>query len=313
MPQTAASAPVSGHPVRVFEAVVAQVRDLSPHFRRITLTGPSLRTCGVPGPTLDLRIKILLPNPGHALQLPGTADGILRAGWYQDWLPQDQPGRGFIRSYTLRALRQTPAGPEIDVDIVLHDRPGSQDGPGSTWARAAVPGQPVWFVGPDTGAVTSTTPLPEAGINWKPGDAQHVLLAGDETAVPAISSILEDLPGHFTGDAFLEVPDIHDVLPLTTGSQVRITWLNRDGGAVARGWHLERVVSDAVTSGAVPPGTYAWVGAEGGTVRNLGRCLAGAGLDPRTSEFRGYWSLGKAGSGVNGIPSHPLETRRLNP
>ncbi|MET1063673.1 MAG: siderophore-interacting protein [Arthrobacter sp.] len=155
------------------------------------------------GPTLDLHIKMLLPSRGHALQLPGTPDGVLRTGWYRDWLRQDQPGRGFIRSNTIRALRQGTALPEIDVDIVLHDCPGSHDGPGSTWARGARPGQPVWFVGPDAAAVTAATPLPEAGINWKPGDAQHVLLAGDETAVPAISSILEALPEHFTGDAFL--------------------------------------------------------------------------------------------------------------
>jgi iron complex transport system ATP-binding protein len=302
MPHMADSARVPRHPVRVFEAVVAEVRDLSPHFRRITFTGPSLRAFGVPGPTLDLRIKMLLPRRGHALQLPGTPDGVLHTGWYQDWLRQDQPGRGFIRSYTVRALRQGTAGPEIDVDIVLHDCPGSHDGPGSAWARGAVPGQPVWFVGPDAAAVTAATLLPEAGINWKPGDAQQVLLAGDETAVPAISSILEALPEHFTGDAFLEVPDTRDVLPITTRSQVRITLLNRDGGAIARGWHLERLVRDAVTSGAVPPDTYAWVGAEGGTVKNLRRCLVGAGLDPRTSEFRGYWCLGKAGSGVNGLP-----------
>lgn len=298
----AASTPVSRHPVRVFEAVVAEVRDLSPHFRRITLTGPSLRTFGVPGPTLDLRIKMLLPNPGHALQLPGTPEGILHTGWYQDWVRQDQPGRGFIRSYTIRALRRGPARPEIDVDIVLHGCPGSRDRPGTTWARGAVPGQPVWFVGPDAAAVTAATPLREAGINWKPGDAQHVLLAGDETAVPAISSILEALPEHFTGNTFLEVPDTHDVLPITTRSQVRITLLNREGGTIAHGWHLERVVRDAVTTGAFRPGTYAWVGAEGGTVKNLRRCLVGAGLDPRTSEFRGYWCLGKAGSGVNGLP-----------
>ncbi|WP_183044527.1 SIP domain-containing protein [Pseudarthrobacter phenanthrenivorans] len=50
-----------------------------------------------------------------------------------------------------------------------------------------------------------------------------MLLPGDETAVPAISSILGALPAHFTGNAFLEVPAAHDVLPIDTRSQVRIT------------------------------------------------------------------------------------------
>ncbi|AUZ35661.1 NADPH-dependent ferric siderophore reductase [Arthrobacter sp. PGP41] len=302
MLRTAASTPVSRHPVRVFEAVVAEVRDLGPHFRRITLAGPSLRAFGVPGPTLDLRVKLILPNPGHPLTTPGAPDGTLQAGWYQTWLRQEQPGRGFIRSYTVRALRQAPAGPRIDIDFVLHDGPGAHAGPGSDWARNAVPGQPAWFVGPDASAVTAATPLPEAGINWKPGDAGHVLLAGDETAVPAISSILEALPAHLSGNAYLEVPDATDVQPITTRSRVRIIWLNRDGGAVPHGRRLEQTVGHAVAGNSILRGTYAWVGAEAGTVRNLRRCLAGAGLDARTSEFRGYWSHGKAGSGANGIP-----------
>ncbi|HEU4666294.1 MAG TPA: siderophore-interacting protein [Arthrobacter sp.] len=302
MLRTAASTPVSRHPVRVFEAVVAEVRDLGPHFRRITLAGPSLRAFGVPGPTLDLRVKMLLPSPGHPLKPPGTRDGTLQAGWYQAWLREEQPGRGFIRSYTVRAFRQGAGGTQIDIDFVLHDGPGSHAGPGSAWAQNAVPGQPAWFVGPDASAVTPATPLPEAGINWKPGDARHVLLAGDETAVPAISSILEALPEHFTGDAYLEVPDTCDVLPLATPSRVRINWLDRHGGAVPLGQRLEEAVRHAVAGNTVGPGTYAWVGAETGTVRNLRRCLVDAGLDARTSEFRGYWSRGKAGSGANGIP-----------
>lgn len=301
MPQMAASTMSPRHPIRVFEAVVAEVQDLSPHFRRITLAGPSLRAFGVPGPSLDLRIKMLLPSQGHALQLPGTPDGFLHTGWYQDWLRQEQPRRGYIRSYTVRTLRQGAAGPEIDIDFVLHDCPGGHSGPGSAWARGAVPGQPAWFVGPDATAAGATTPLPELGINWKPGDAHRVLLAGDETAVPAISAILEALPEHFTGHTFLEVPDARDALPITTRSQVTTTILNR-GDTIPRGWHLQRLVSGALTSGAVPLDTYAWVGAEAGTVKNLRRCLAGAGLDTKKSELRGYWCLGKAGSGVNGLP-----------
>jgi NADPH-dependent ferric siderophore reductase len=302
MPLMAASTPVSRHPVRVFEAVVAEVRDLSPHFRRITFTGSPLVAFGVPGPTLDLRIKLLLPTPGHDVKPPGSPDGVLYAGWYQDWLRQEQPGRGFIRSYTVRALRQGPAGPELDIDFVLHQGSGDHAGPGSRWAQEAQAGRRAWFVGPDAAAVTPATPLPEAGINWNPGNSEDVLLAGDETAVPAISSILETLPPHIGGHAFLEVPDAADVLPLATPGGVRITWLNRDGGGAPRGLRLEQAVRGAVERNGGWRSTYAWVGAEAGTVRTLRRCLVAAGVDPKSSEFRGYWSVGKAGSGANGVP-----------
>jgi iron complex transport system ATP-binding protein len=296
------SMPAAQHPVRVFDAVVADVRDLSPHFRRITLTGPSLRTFGVPGATLDLRIKMLLPTPGHALELPGTPGGALYEGWYQDWLKQEQPGRGFIRSYTVRTLRPAPSRPEVDVDIILHAGPAGCEGPGSRWARDAAPGVRVWFVGPDATAVTAATPLPGAGINWSPGSARRVLLAGDETAVPAISSILEALPPHITGHAFLEIPEPADILPLTTGGGVQVVWLDRDGGSVPRGQRLLGAVEDVASAEGFQPIEYAWVGAEAGTVKSVRRSLVGSGVNPRTSEFRGYWSIGKAGSGANGVP-----------
>jgi NADPH-dependent ferric siderophore reductase len=48
---------------------------------------------------------------------------------------------------------------------------------------------------------------------------------------------------------------------------------------------------------------YAWVAVEAGAVKNLRSHLAQhLGMDPKRSELRAYWSLGKAGSGANGIP-----------
>lgn len=242
---------------------------------------------------------------------PGTPDGTLHAGWYQDWLRQDLPGRGHIRSYTVRALRQSGIARKIDVDVVLHAVDGTPAGPGSSWARTAVVGQPVWFVGPDAETVTSATPLPEAGINWRPGPAEQVLLAGDETATPAICSILESLPAHIRGHAFLEVPEARDIQSVATPSRVRVSWLHREGG-VSRGERLttavrQAMVRQAAADGGRPPG-YAWVGAEAATVRGLRRLLSGFGVDTRKGEFRGYWSEGKAGSGVNGTPVAPPGT-----
>lgn len=306
MTTTLGPAPVFLHPVRVFGAAVAEVRDLGPHFRRITIAGPRLARFGVPGPVRDLRIKMLFHSPGTVPSLPGSPDGTLHAGWYQEWLREDLPSRGHIRSYTVRALRQQAAAREIDVDFVLHTRSGTPSGPGSAWAAAAVVGQPVWFVGPDAHAVTPATPLPEAGINWRPGTADQVLLAGDETATPAICSIVESLPAHVQGHAFLEVPDSMDIQPLPPPARVQVTWLHR--GAAGRGERLTEAVRQALQQVAAkdgkPPG-YAWVGAEAATVRVLRRVMSGFGVDTRNSEFRGYWSEGRAGSGVNGTPMVP--------
>lgn len=293
------------YPIRLFEVAVSRVQDISPTFRRITFTGPSLDRFGVEGPTLDLRIKLLLPVPGHPLSTPGSPDGTLSQGWYQDWLRLAQPRRGFIRSYTVRAARTVAGAREIDVDFALHPRIEGQDSPASDWARTVVPEASALIVGPELAAQAA---LPsEAGIRWSPGNAREVLLAGDETAVPAISSILEALPAHFTGHAFLEVPDSRDIQKISSASGVRVAWLPRSPAKSLRGELLLDAVRHTVTAPGQPgPDVlplYAWVGAEAGTVKMLRRYLVNEmGLDAKVSEFRGYWSLGRAGSGANGTP-----------
>ncbi|APX01206.1 siderophore-interacting protein [Arthrobacter sp. QXT-31] len=293
------------YPARVFDVTVSRVQDISATFRRITFTGPSLQRFGVPGPTLDLRIKLLLPVPGHTLSRPGAPDGTLYEGWYQDWLRMEQPARGFIRSYTVRTKRTSPSGTELDVDFVLHAH-GGGSGPGSDWAAGAAPGQPALLIGPDA---TVPARLPsETGIRWAPQEARRVFLAGDETAVPAICSVLEALPAGISGHAFLEVPDAADIQDIATNSGIEVAWLPRTPVQAQRGDLLfdavQHTLPAATEQTGTDPGTlYAWIGAEAGTVKTLRRYLVDrVGLNPKMSEFRGYWSLGKAGSGVNGTP-----------
>lgn len=240
----------------------------------------------------------------------------------------------------IRSLRTTPAGREVDVDFVIHPDTGGHHAPASDWARAATPGTSAIIIGPDTEAITAATSRPETGIRWDPHGARHVLLVGDETAVPAISSILESLPVDVTGQAFLEVPDGSDFQDINTGSAVRITWLARNPSPAPRGELLYEAARAAIEAfdpsdehhhesnrGPTEPHDftifkehhlkpmhqvdpsrqastrelYAWVAAEPNTVKSLRQYLVNqVGIDPKRSEFRGYWSQGKAGSGING-------------
>ncbi|MBT2514163.1 siderophore-interacting protein [Arthrobacter sp. ISL-30] len=315
-----AALPSDEYPLRVFDVVVSGVRNPTPRLRRVTFTGTALQRFGVPGPRQDVRIRMLLPVPGYDLDPIGGPEGQLQEGWYQDWLRGELPGRGWIRTYTVRALRTVAGGQELDVDFVIHSAPEGSTAPGSDWAQAATVGTRVSFIGPDSTAISAATPLCDMGIRWNPQGAQQVLLAGDETAVPAISSILETLPAHITGHAFLEVSDPRDFLDIGTGSGVRITWLARnpegslgdgssDGGLLCHAVKAALGGQDVFSS---PEGAsseegaaaiYAWVGAEASVVKILRRYLVNeVGLNPKQSEFRAYWSLGKAGSGSTGIP-----------
>ncbi|MBC7290657.1 MAG: siderophore-interacting protein [Actinotalea sp.] len=292
---------------RPYEATVQRVLPLSPHFVRVTFTGEDFGCLGTAG--LDQRIKILFPPAGGLPCDVGADDHetILSGTWYQRWraLPDDE--RTPVRTYTIRSVR--PDRRELDVDMVLHDPdPEHPDGPAVAWLRRAAVGDRVVVVGPDARSAD-----PTAGLDWRPGTARHLLLVGDETAAPAICSIVESLGPGVTAQAFVEVPTGADILNVLVPGRSQVTWLARDAGCVtARGaeavaprgvlleqalsaWiprhlhHLDsalRPVPDALEDVDVDaellwdrpldPATgdfYAWIAGEAAVVRSLRRYL----------------------------------------
>ena len=242
---------------RAFDVRVTAVEQLSPHFRRITFGGYSLRHFGVHGNTLDLRIKLMIPSRsanGTAIPLPDFRTE--KPGWYSEWLALDPAVRGAMRTYTVRQARLDTVYPEIDVDFVLHLDAAGNGGPAAEWAARARPGDGLVLIGPNNRAAHCVTAESYAGIEWGPGLAQRVLLAGDETAVPAIGAILESLPSYLSGQALLEVPSADDFQDLTSPADVAITWLARGtlNGRLPHGERLQAAVRAAVP----PPG---WVAA----------------------------------------------------
>jgi iron complex transport system ATP-binding protein len=340
-PAKATEAEDSIRPIRAFALALAAVRVLSPSFRRITFTGPELDLFGTGpgGATLVLRVKVMIPSPGH--QLPGlfSANGSLPEDWYRQWRALDDSSRGFMRSYTVRALRPGVAATagsaavpaELDLDFVLHGVPpaaavgaagtegdgGTQGpascmgGPAANWASSARVGDPLLVIGPCARWGDCV------GIEFAPGEAERVLLVGDETAVPAIAAILEALPAHIGGHAVLEVPASSDFLDIGTSSAVEVRWHARNsrahGEALAadvrrviapaacrRGEEPEDVDVDAAilweTPAAMPGhGLYAWIAGEAAGVRALRRYLVrDVGMDRNAVAFMGYWRRGQA-------------------
>ncbi|MGC4807891.1 siderophore-interacting protein [Micromonospora sp. DT233] len=288
-------------PWRVFAVEVRAARRLSPSFLRITFTGPDLDRFADNG--YDQRIKLALPLPGqNVVHLPGGPD------WYAQWraLPEDR--RCPLRTYTVRAVR--PHLAEVDVDLVLH----GDGGPASQWARRVRPGDEAALLGPD-----AAYPGEHGGAEFRPRDAGRLLLAGDETAVPAICAILERLPLDARGQALLEVPEPADALAVPAPPGVDVAWLPRRGGrhgsrllpavaeAAARLLGTGPAVREPITDvdvdreilwevpAALPTPVYAWLAGEAGVIRALRRHLvAERGMDRRAVAFMGYWRLGQA-------------------
>ncbi len=243
-----------------FDVTVTAVQELSPNFRRITFGGYSLRDFGVAGDTLDLRVKLMIPSFDAAgQQIPLPPFKMEEAGWYQEWLAMDPSVRGDMRTYTVRSERLDAVYPEIDIDFVMHFDDAGHGGPAANWALAAKPGDAITIIGPNNRAAQCTTAGAYGGIEWRPGLAQRVLLAGDETAVPAISAILESLPADMTGHAFLEVPEAGDFQDISTEADIEITWLAR-GAAIGRSRPHGELLKEAVAKAVPVPG---WVGIKG--------------------------------------------------
>ncbi|WP_105035944.1 siderophore-interacting protein [Cryobacterium aureum] len=304
---------------RPYRATVVGIRWLSEHFTRVTFFGEQFDTFGTSG--LDQRVKIVLPLPGRGLANIGADDErtIADGTWYARWRALPDADRNPFRTYTIRAVR--PEQREVDVDFVTHGIPNSHGplGPAARWLQAARIGTDVVIVGPD-----ERSPGRAIGLDWRPGQATELLLAGDETAAPAICSILESLPAGRRARAFIEVPTQADALPLVLSSGCEITWLARDQAPhgerldeAIRGWVarnrplVETAVATAPQSfadvdvdcdllwespnDASGTGFYAWLAGESCTIKLLRRFLVReTGIDRSRVAFMGYWRLGRS-------------------
>ncbi|GAA2650887.1 siderophore-interacting protein [Paractinoplanes durhamensis] len=296
---------VTVQPWRFFTTEVRAVRQLGPSFLRVTFTGDDLDKFADNG--FDQRIKLIPPLPGHGHDhLPTGED------WYTQWRDLPDQHRNPIRTYTVRAVR--PELREVDVDMVLH----GVHGPASRWAVDAVPGSAMVIMGPN-----AEHDRVHGGIDFHPpAHAESILLGGDETAVPAISSILACLPADASGEALLEVPASGDVIALTAPAGVRVSWLPRDGAAhgeklvPALRAAVRRILGDRAPGPVVEledvdvdhdllwevpeevtdvSNFYAWLAGEAAVIKTLRRHLvAECGVDRRSVAFMGYWRLGKA-------------------
>lgn len=226
-------------PMLFCEVEVVTAERLSPSFVRVELGGPELADFGVDGPRHDQRIKLVFPDP-----LTGGLTSVVGAdeSWFSTWFDRPATERGHMRTYTVRDVRGSGVDTTVVVDIVLH-LDGDAVGPGSLWAAQAAPGDRLVMMGPRRG-------FPYGGIEFTPGPGADVLMVADETAVPAVCAVLEQLPASATGAVFMEVPEVGDVLDVRRPDGVSVTWLPRAGAPLGERLHAA-VVAHLGTPGAV--------------------------------------------------------------
>ncbi|MFI6727569.1 siderophore-interacting protein [Streptomyces atratus] len=243
---------------------VVGVERITPRTARITFAGDALAELMEDRP--DQQMKLCFPREGQEVpRLPEPdADDTYGMRWYEAYLAIPEPERPLMRSFTVRAYDRRLG--LMAVDFVLH----GDEGPAARWGRDARPGDVLGMVGPSS---MYARPLPAA--DW-------LLLAGDETALPAIGTLLESLPAGARALVYAEVADEAEGQVLDSPGEVTVHWVHRDTG---------ETLTEAVRGAELPAGSgAAWLAGEAGAVRALRRHLVEErGLPKGAVEFSGYW------------------------
>jgi NADPH-dependent ferric siderophore reductase len=204
---------------------------LTPYLTRVTLAGDELAGFTVTEPAASVRV--LLPEPA----------GLVIPQWNGNEFLLPDGRRPRIRTVTPRYVRAN----ELDVDVVVHD-----DSPLTEWA---------------THGTVAAVSGPGRGYEIDPA-ATDFLLAGDETAGPAISQLLEHLPATVKVRVVIEARD------------------NDCDDFVA-----------AVAATEIGPDTVVWVAGEAAAVQRVRKDLfEGRGIPRSRATIRGYWKQGRAES-----------------
>ncbi len=240
---------------------VAHVAAVTPRLVRVTVGGPELDGLVVEQPAASVRL--LIPSPG--------VGELVMPAWNGNEFLLPDGSRPVIR--TLTPLRPDAASQELDLEIVIHD-----GGAVSAWALAAQPGDQAAISGPGRGY-----PIDD--------EATGFILAGDESAIPAISQLLEVLPAEKPVHVLIEVADLEARLDLPKHPGAVVEWFCLPADAPPGD-----AVVGAVTKAEFPPGTRIWAAGEAAAMQRIRRHLfEDRGLTRSETWIRGYWKTGRAG------------------
>ncbi|GAA1636667.1 siderophore-interacting protein [Microbacterium flavum] len=264
------------HDLRFRRVRLAARRWLTPTYVRVRLAGPELR--GFDSPGADDHIRVFFPDAEAA-----TIDE-LRAAPSREYTPlawgEDEAGDGWL-----------------DLEFAIHGiqphgghgghggpgGPGGADGVAAAWAATAEIGAPAGIGGP-RGSMTICG-RPDA---W--------LLAGDETAVPAMRRFAHRMDAAAVGRILVEVPDAAHELPIDAPPGVAVEQLHRAGrGGDARpGGALAARLDELGTTERPAGDVFAFVAAEQAIVKTARRVLLDRwSLDADRIVVKGYWKNGE--------------------
>jgi NADPH-dependent ferric siderophore reductase len=242
---------------------VRRVEEVSPRLVRVTLGGPELDGFTVEAPAASVRV--LLPPPeDETLVIPE---------WNGNEFLFPDGSRPPIRTFT--PYRVDPNELALEIEVVIHG-----DGAASQWARTARSGSPAAVSGPGRGYAIDP-------------EARSFFLAGDETAIPAISQLLEAVGGELSVTVHIEIAHPEAEVSMPDHPHATIEWHVLDH----EGTSGDTLVA-AVERSSIDPLTFVWAAGEAASMQRMRRHLFEARGHARTrTTVRGYWKHGRRGGG----------------
>lgn len=216
-------------------------------------------------------IREITPNM-RRISLSGADLADFPAGQESGYvkLMLEQDGKEVRRSYT---IRQFDAESRIlHLDFMLH----ADGGPASAWAMQAEVGSRIAVVGP------GAKKLVDFSADW-------FLMAGDMTALPAISVNIEQLPSDAEGYIGIEVVSEADIQELPVPEAMQLHWVINSHASREVFPLLDKVKEFEFLTGR----PSMWVAGEFHTSRAIRRYLKLEKLVQRDQIYASsYWHLG---------------------
>ncbi len=233
---------------------VAHAYRLTPNMIRVIFSGPELE--GFPAGREGGNCKLMLPEANETREQFAAR---LRDG------PKPSTRTFTVRKYDVDTN-------ELSIDFVAH----GDNGPASSWASRAVPGDFLGFAGPSAPKVAHF-------------EADWYLIAADPSAIPVAAATLEAMPRDAKGVAIFEVTSIEDKQSIDLPEGIAVHWLVQPDPLLPSTAQEALIRSLDWPTGRV----QTCIAGESGVVRALKRFVIAEKRVPKQDAYlSGYWKIG---------------------
>lgn len=206
-------------------------------------------------------VRLLLP--------PKSQTEIVMPSWTGNQFELPSGERAPIRTFTPRYFDADAL--ELTLDVVLHEQGAATD-----WARQAAVGDEVAISGPGRSEELDA-------------DARSFLLAGDDSAIPAIGQLLETIDADREVDVHIEHAHADGRIDLPVHPKASVRWHHAAEGTPPGDAFVAAVMAIEDLPDAI------WIAGEAAAVQRLRKYLFDeCGRSRASVTARGYWKQGRS-------------------